>query len=73
MAKSGSHRVRDYRIGKAHITFYMPLETKIRFDSLSNHYQLSQSELLERLVAIGETTPIHAVKKRLNFVPDLEG
>ena len=64
MSKSGSQRVRDYRIGKAHINFYVPLETKKRFVELSNRYRLSQSELLEMLVAVGETTPIQ-VKKRL--------
>jgi hypothetical protein len=64
MSKSGSQRVRDYRIGKAHINFYVSRETKKRFVDLANRYQLSQSELLEKLVAVGETTPIQ-VKKRM--------
>ena len=63
MSKSGSQRVRDYRIGKAHIDFYVPLETKKRFVELAKRYKLSQSELFEKLVAGGETSRIH-VKKR---------
>ena len=63
MSKSGTQRVRDYRIGKAHIDFYVSVETKKRFVELSKYYRLSQSELFEMLVVIIETTPMH-VKKR---------
>lgn len=63
MSKNGTQRVRDYRIGKAHIDFYVSIETKKRFVELSKRYRLSQSELLEMLVAVIETTPMH-VKKR---------
>jgi hypothetical protein len=64
MSKSGSQRVRDYRIGKAHIDFYVSLETKKRFVGLAKSYKLSQSELLELLVAGGEKSQIN-VRKRL--------
>lgn len=56
--------MRDYRRGKAHIDFYVSVETKKRFVELSNRYRLSQSELLEMLVAVIETTPIR-VRKRV--------
>ncbi|HTP65190.1 MAG TPA: hypothetical protein VMJ66_07355 [Geobacteraceae bacterium] len=65
MSKSRSQRVRDYRIGKAHIDFYVIPEIKKRFVELAQRYRLSQSELLEELVAVGETTPIQVNKKRI--------
>src|ERR1035437_7773573 len=58
MAKRVSQRVRDYRIGKAHIDFWVPLETKKRFLGLATCHQLTQSELFENLVTIGVTAPI---------------
>jgi len=64
MSKNGSQRVRDYRIGKAHIDFYVSLETKKRFVALAKSYRLSQSELLELLVAGRELSPI-SVKNSL--------
>ena len=62
MSKSGSLRVKDYCIGKAHVDYYVPFETKKRFVDLAN--LLSQFELCEKLVAVGETTPLQ-VKKRV--------
>jgi hypothetical protein len=47
MSKSGSQRVKDYRIGKAHVDFYVSPETKKRFIELAKRHVLSQSELLE--------------------------
>jgi hypothetical protein len=58
MAKRGPQRVRDYRIGKAHIDIWVSLESKKRFLELANCYQLTQSELFENIVTVGVTAPI---------------
>lgn len=63
MSKCGSQRVRDFRIGKAHIDFYVAPDTKKRFVELAKRYRLSQSELLEQLIPVGETVPIQVQKR----------
>lgn len=63
MAKSGSHRVRDYRRGKAHINLWVDVETKKKFVELAASYQLSQYEYFEKLIASEPVIPVPEKKR----------